>query len=287
MSYLRDFRTQVRAYRERRGWTQAELAEELGWTPSRVAQIEAGYLPSAELAYKLAMVCGMDPGEVCTWVAAERLGRPAEQMLHVRNSTELLTAMKNARSRLWICGITSIRRVRNVRDGLSDLLAAGGQLRVALLDPGSEAFRRRRRKESVGGDECLPEGLITLRMDHEAHVVMEILKAMHWKARQVGKADEMVRLRLYDGDPEASITIVDATVAQRGEYRKEHMGARPPVFVYWDPAHEGFRRTVEDFEAVWDRAEEVSLDDLAEDTVSLASDWRSFVDSETWMRRDN
>lgn len=262
------FREHLRRFRREHDWTQADLAEQIGCHQTRIAQIESHTLPSYSIGYKLAEVCGLDSGEVLAWIAEEREGKPAYQELGSRYTPRVMNAIRGARSRLQLAGVTRIRTVRGAREDLIDLVEAGGVLQVAILNPTSDAFRERRRDESINHDEHLPPGRITRRMDHEAHVVAEMLKVLYHHAIAVDRDPKSVELRVFDEYPKASITVVDKTLAQYGPYHRAGNGQRRRVKVAWAPSHEVFRETESAFRSIWEDAHPIPLGVLsAEDEV--------------------
>lgn len=62
---MSDFGSSLREFRKHRGWTQQQLADEVGATQSTISQLESGEKnPSFELVRELSGVLGITVGEL-------------------------------------------------------------------------------------------------------------------------------------------------------------------------------------------------------------------------------
>ena len=269
------FREGVRAFREAHHLDYDGLAKIIGCSASRIRQIEMGLIPTVELAAKVAMACEMDVEEMVYWVLTERLETKKSEKLRVgyglRYTSLIYRRLRDGRTRVWIAGLTSIRKVRLPREGLKELVANGGQLRVALLDPSSDSFIKRRADESIGDGEHIVEerGLMTLRMDYECRAVLEVLKGLRSYSQNVGRGG-VVEARLYDLYPvPASLAIVDRSMAYRYYYRPGHQGERKPAVVAWTDQDPLFREIENEFKDLWAKGKNVALDDFSDVSFTL------------------
>lgn len=76
-----NFGIYLKDHRERKGWTQRELAERLGVTNTHVSHVEAGrQKPTDNLINGAIAVLGLDSYEAC-WIARRLPGRIEELLL--------------------------------------------------------------------------------------------------------------------------------------------------------------------------------------------------------------
>lgn len=250
------FKQGLKAFRQRENLSQKAAAEKVGLGVSRYAQFESGgAIPPPEVALKLANLCGMDPVKISFWALQKRVEIPPYQELYLQENArftpQVMQSLREARNMVSLAGVSCFRVIRHCFEAFKQLLASGGDLRVALSNPTTEAFKERRRYESDGDSECLSEeGLVTLRLDFEIRASIELLKGL-WSASVAGAWRGGVKVRLYRDLPRASVIITDRTMACMYEYRKFHEGERKPVRICWDPTDERFRKIEDVFEEIW------------------------------------
>ena len=113
------FGLMVKKSRTRKGMSQADLGELADVSESRIVQIESGWIPTPELADRLARICEMDPTAAVMWaLRAKSDEERTHDRLHLERAhdypPEVLEEAADAESRMQISGITSLRRVRDV-----------------------------------------------------------------------------------------------------------------------------------------------------------------------------
>ena len=259
----------LKAHKEEKGKTRKELAGELGCSEARIAQILKGEIPSVELRCRIEALLGNDPYAAWYRAYVERLKKLRDHPLSDHSYGFLRGGVANAKKQIKILGTSAQHFVSIHRRELRSFLLKGGDLKVAVLDPRSEAFALWRRDKSVQDDERLPVGRTTYRLDFQFGLSLEILKTLH---NRIKKADGpgKVELRLYDTYPDRSFTILDDAMLVYSKYELEGGERKEVVRVCWDANHDIFKECKKVFLERWKSMQPVNLENLADAPVECS-----------------
>lgn len=156
---------------------------------------------------------------------------------------------------IWICGINALGVFHESFEDIISFMASGGNLRVLLLNPDSEAFEQREEREEGTGRNK------SGRLRAEYMTSVAYCKDI---GRLSGNGDSL-RLRVYSHKPEWALLVRDteqdagmmhinefATAGVRG-YSGVHR------FIVNKLQADAFREWIQTYEARWTNAKEVAL----------------------------
>ena len=171
--------------------------------------------------------------------------------------------IKKANNNIGILGINSLGPLHHCREEIIDFLKnKKGVLKIILLDPESETFRKR----------ALKEGDKSNRLISEWKASLSILKDIEIQS------GEKINLRLRTDPPDRSLLIVDASndINEKSKMLINYYPDEPNTRGYsggqflseftMERDRDSFFKNMKYFTGIWDKSKEVILNGLLTDT---------------------
>jgi len=169
--------------------------------------------------------------------------------------TEDIKLINSAQKGVWILGINALAPLHQGREALIDLLEKNGCVRVLLLNPESEAFKKREKHEEE------IDGKTSGRLRAEYNASVAICKDIVHFSRGRGKFE----LRIHEIDPKYALIIrdpgTDKCRVHVNYYPEEKLtrglrGEHRVIIEYWPDILKGY---IDEYENLWKKSTPVNL----------------------------
>lgn len=185
----------------------------------------------------------------------ERIARSGQRIDPRVLIKEEKSLIDSAEHRIWILGINALGVFHESFENIISFMERGGKVRILLLDPESEAFKRREEKEEGSGKE--KSGRLKAEYIASVAYCKDIVRLSNKK--------DALKLRVYTEVPTVALLVADAKddtgIIHINEYSTELTRGYAGVHRYITRKlqTDAFPQWVEKHEVLWDNAKGVVL----------------------------
>jgi Domain of unknown function (DUF5919) len=175
----------------------------------------------------------------------------------VRNILRDRQLIEDARQHLWLLGFNALGPLHEGREALIALLRAGGEVRVLLISPKSDAFQKREKQE----EEIFGRVTGRLRAEHAASLAIcrDILLFAEGRGSfEVRLHSHTPKFALVFADPESPTGMLHYNIYPEDTHLRGYLGKHTAV-PNAEPWREEFARWVGKYQEMWSDGEKVDI----------------------------